>query len=126
MEYTLRKYQKSAVDAAINSFKTKKNGILVLPTGSGKSLIVADVVGKMGGRTIVLQPTKEILEQNKGKVEAFGHTNIGVYSASAGRKDVGDVTFATIGSVVRKPELFADFDRIIVDECHGVNSKGKT
>ncbi len=124
MEYVLRPYQQAAVDDALNCFKTKKNGILVLPTGSGKSLIVAAIVTEMGGRTIVLQPTKEILEQNKSKLEAAGYFNIGVYSASAGRKDVGPVTFATIGSVVRKQYLFDQFDRIIVDECHKVNSKG--
>lgn len=123
MRYVLRDYQQVAVDDAIKSFKTKKNGILVLPTGSGKSLIVAAIVTALGGKTIVLQPTKEILEQNKEKLEATGYRDIGVYSASVGRKDIDHVTFATIGSVVRKRELFDQFDRIIVDECHRVNSK---
>ncbi len=124
MEYVLRPYQQAAVDDALNCFKSKKNGILVLPTGSGKSLIVASIVTALGGKTIILQPTKEILEQNMSKLEAAGYYNIGVYSAAAGRKDIGPVTFATIGSVVRKQHLFDQFDRIIVDECHKVNSKG--
>ncbi len=124
MKYVLRHYQQVAVDDAIQCFKTKKNGILVLPTGSGKSLIVASIVTSLGGKTIILQPTKEILEQNKDKLEAAGYYDIGVYSASVGRKDIDHVTFATIGSVVRKRELFDQFDRIIVDECHRVNSKG--
>jgi len=124
MGYVLRAYQQAAVDDALNCFKTKKNGILVLPTGSGKSLIVAAIVTALGGKTIILQPTKEILEQNMEKLEATGYHDIGVYSASVGRKDVGHVTFATIGSVVRHRELFNQFDRIIVDECHRVNSKG--
>lgn len=122
--YKLRKYQKVAVDAAVACFKTKKNGILVLPTGSGKSLIIASLVEQLGGRTLVFQPTKEILEQNLEKMEAIGCRDIGVYSASMKQKEVGKITFATIGSVVRKKHLFADFDRIIVDECHKVNSKG--
>ena len=122
--YTLRTYQQTAVDKALECFKTKKNGILVLPTGSGKSLIVASIAQQMGGKTIVLQPTKEILEQNKDKMEAFGYHDIGVYSASMGRKDIGNITFATIGSVVKHKHLFADFDRILIDECHKVNSKG--
>ena len=124
MKYVLRDYQQAAVSDALHCFKTKKNGILVLPTGSGKSLIISSIVTVLGGRTIILQPTKEILEQNKGKLEAAGYYDIGVYSASAGRKCIGSVTFATIGSVVRKQHLFDQFDRIIVDECHKVNSKG--
>ena len=124
MPPVLRPYQRAAVDAALASLRKKKNGIIVAPTGSGKSLLVASIAKEAGGRTIVLQPTKEILEQNKAKMEAFGCRDIGVYSASCGRKDVGQVTFATIGSVVKRPEVFKDFDRIIVDEAHGVNSKG--
>ncbi len=120
MTYELRDYQQAAADAA----QTKKNGLLVLPTGSGKSLVIAAIARASPGRTIVLQPTKEILEQNHGKMVAFGETDLGIYSASCRRKDLGRITFATIGSVVRKPELFSDFSRVIVDECHLVNSKG--
>ena len=121
--YKLRLYQQNAVDKAVKCFKGKKNGILVLPTGSGKSIIIASIADELGGKTLVFQPTKEILEQNKEKMEAIGYSNVGVYSASMGQKEVGDITFATIGSVVKKKHLFADFDRIIVDECHKVNSK---
>lgn len=122
--YKLRPYQSRAVSTAIESLKTKKNGIIVMPTGSGKSLVIASIAQQAGDKTIILQPTKEILEQNKSKMESFGLHNIGVYSASVGRKDVGQITFATIGSVIKHRELFKSFDRIIVDECHLVNSKG--
>ncbi len=121
--YELRPYQQKAVDEAVKCFTTKKNGILVLPTGSGKSIIIAAVTEQLKGKTLVFQPTKEILEQNKEKMEHIGCWNIGVYSASMGQREVGHITFATIGSVVKKKHLFADFDRIIVDECHKVNSK---
>lgn len=123
-EYILRDYQVEASDKAIACLENKKNGILVLPTGSGKSLIVADIATKLPGKTLVFQPSKEILEQNKSKVHAFGYHDIGVYSASAGRKDIGIITFATIGSVINKAELFCMFERIIIDECHRVNPKG--
>jgi DNA repair protein RadD len=122
--FTLRPYQESAVSNAIDCLKEKKNGISVLPTGAGKSLVIATIADRLGGHTLIFQPSKEILEQNMCKMEALGWSDIGVYSASCGQKDIGKVTFATIGSVVRKPDLFARFGRIIVDECHGVNSKG--
>ena len=40
-----------------------------------------------------------------------------------GQKYVGTITLATIGSIVTKDFLFKEFDRIIIDECHKVNSK---
>ncbi len=123
--YVLRKYQRKAVDAAKESLtaKKQKNGILVLPTGSGKSIIIATITEELGGKTLILQPTKEILEQNRDKLRAIGCRNIGVYSASMNQKHVGTITLATIGSVVKKGFLFKEFDRIIIDECHKANSK---
>lgn len=121
--YILRQYQKDAVAAGLACLKTGKRGILVLPTGSGKSLVIASIAEELGGRTIILQPTKEILEQNKDKMMSFGYRDIGIYSASFNKRQVKQITFATIGSVVRKKHLFEQFDRIIVDECHLVNSK---
>ena len=58
--YKLRYYQENASKAA----KEHDNGILVLPTGAGKSLVIADIVNDTDGNVIVFQPNKEILEQN--------------------------------------------------------------
>jgi DNA repair protein RadD len=121
--FTLRDYQIEAVEAGRQCLTTGRNGIIVVPTGGGKSLIIAALLSDLPGKSLVLQPSKEILEQNKAKTEAFGFRDIGVWSASCGRKDMGKITFATIGSIKRK-EQFADFSRIVVDECHGVNSRG--
>lgn len=122
-DYILRDYQQAAVDAAKECVKAKKNGILVMPTGSGKSLVIASLAKQLGGRIVVLQPSKEILEQNYEKMQNFGFWNIGVFSASCGRKDTGQITFATIGSVISHKELFEKCDLVIVDECHLCNSK---
>ena len=123
MEYILRDYQQKAVDAGLGFFnnqKNKKNGILVLPTGSGKSLVIANIAKQLNGNVVIFQPSKELLEQNYGKYISYGEF-AEVYSASAGRKKISHVTFATIGSVVNKPELFNDFQYCIVDECHLVS-----
>jgi len=116
--FELRDYQKKAVDAAISFFQNKKNGnaIEILPTGSGKSLIIANIVKQLGENVLVFQPTKEILEQNIGKLHSYGF-DASIFSASLGKKDISDITFATIGSAINKKELFSHFKYIIVDEC---------
>lgn len=122
--YFLRDYQLRAVEAGRRSLAACRNGILVCPTGGGKSLIIASLLQDLPGNSLVLQPSKEILEQNLGKAEAFGFTDIGVWSASCNSRTLGKVTFAMIGSIMRHREAFRDFARVIVDECALVNSKG--
>jgi DNA repair protein RadD len=122
MIFTLRPYQSAAVSAGVKYLlsPSKRNGVAVLPTGSGKSLVVANIAKQLPGKTIVFQPSKELLEQNVGKYLSYGES-CEIYSASAGRKKIAPVTFATIGSVVKKPHLFKDFKYCIVDECDLVN-----
>jgi len=121
--WTLRPYQEAAVSAGLDALNTRNNGILVLPTGSGKSLIISEIAQRAGGRSVILQPTKEILEQNLAKMKCYGVRDIGIYSASMNKKTIGKVTFATIGTIIKRKEAFKSFDRVIVDECHRVNSK---
>lgn len=125
MVFTPRQYQQEAITAALNFFnsKGKNNAIEILPTGSGKSVVIANIAMGLEGKTLVFQPSKEILEQNLKKFQSYGF-RAGVYSASAGSKHIDKITFATIGSVAKKHHLFKDVKHIIVDECHLVNSKG--
>lgn len=125
MVYTPRPYQKEAIDINVDFFHDKKkkfNGLNILPTGSGKSLVIAETAYNLPGNTIVFQPSKEILEQNVKKFLSYGY-RCGIYSASAGMKHIDKVTFATIGSVAKKQHLFNECSNIIVDECHLVNPK---
>lgn len=124
--FTLRPYQQAAVDAGVRHMELEgaKGGLLVLPTGSGKSLVIASIAQRLQGKTLVLQPSKEILSQNLAKAEAFGFTDIGVFSASMGRKDIGKITFATIGTIISKKELFCDFNSLLIDEAQNIDAKG--
>jgi DNA repair protein RadD len=124
MGYVLRPYQKEAVEAAVRFLRSelKHNAIEVLPTGSGKSLIIANIVKELGGSTIVFQPSREILEQNQEKLRSYGY-DASIYSAAMGRKDISGITLATIGSTFRVADLFKGFRYVIIDEAHGVNPK---
>jgi len=120
MEYTPRYYQSDAIQVGMDFFhgSSNLNEFEILPTGSGKSVVVANLCKALKGeKTLVFQPSKEILEQNYNKVVHAG-LRAGIYSASAGHKFVENTTFATIGSVITKKHLFKDVKNIIVDECH--------
>ena len=124
-KFTLRPYQKEAVETGVKFFQSKssKNAILILPTGSGKSVVIANILAPLTGKTIILQPSKEILEQNFAKFISYGY-KASIYSASAGQKRVDTITFCTIGSIINKKHLFEGLEHIIIDECHLVNAKG--
>lgn len=65
----MRPYQQAASDAAVRFFrsKTKDNGLIIAPTGAGKSILIADIARQLDGKVMVLQPSKELLEQNYEK-----------------------------------------------------------
>jgi DNA repair protein RadD len=123
--YKLRDYQQTASDSAIKFFQSKDeyNSIMVLPTGSGKSLIIADIASRLDGHILVFQPSKEILEQNYQKLCSYDVLDCSIYSASFNSKEISRITFATIGSVISQPNDFIGFKYILVDECHLVNPK---
>lgn len=122
--YKLRPYQKQAVDAAVAFFEspTRGNGLVVLPTGAGKSLVIANIAYRLDAPVLIFQPSKEILEQNYHKLLAYGVLDAGIFSASFNSKAVRKVTFATIGSVKSYKDYFRRFRYVIIDECHLVNA----
>lgn len=123
--YKLRPYQAEAVEIAVNKLEgTSKPFIIQAATGAGKSLIIADICHKIDKPILILQPSKEILEQNYAKLISYDPLiDAGIYSASAGRKEIKKFTFVTIGSIYKQPENFKHFRYAIVDECHGLNPK---
>lgn len=123
--YQLRDYQQASVDAAVKFFKSpgKTNGLIVLPTGAGKSLVIANIAYRLDAPVIIFQPNKEILEQNYAKLCSYDVWDTGIFSASFGRKEVRKITFATIGSAINNMTAFRQFKYIIVDECHYVNAE---
>lgn len=94
-----------------------------MATGAGKSIVISQVAHTMATRTLVLQPSKELVEQNYEKMLTVGgkDADVGIYCASLNRREICDITYATIQSIYKKPELFMDFELVIIDECHQVN-----
>ena len=121
---TLRKNQHEPIDKAIRFFQEPKPkpSLIVLPTAWGKSILTAFVAKNTDDRLIVLQPSKELLEQNYTKYINLcdGFANAGIYSASFGRKEIAQVTYATIGSIKALGAKFKQlgFTKMLIDEAH--------
>jgi DNA repair protein RadD len=122
---TLRTNQEEPIKKAIAFFQEKKPkpSLIVLPTAWGKSILTAFVAKHSTDKLIVLQPSKELLEQNYLKYCTlcgdFG-CNAGIYSASFGRKEIAQITYATIGSIKNLGEQFKKlgFTKMLIDEAH--------
>lgn len=65
MIYQLRDYQQRASDAAVRAFqsKSKSNGLLILPTGAGKSLVIADIASRLDGLYLYFSRAKKSLNR---------------------------------------------------------------
>lgn len=119
-----RPYQSEAVEAVYEHLRTKDNNpCVVLPTGTGKSLVLAqiakDSVEKWNGRVLLLAHVKELLEQNADKIRKLcPELKIGIYSAGLRSRDTTEqVIVAGIQSVYNKACELDAFDLVIVDEC---------
>lgn len=126
MSIQLREYQQQAVDKAVaflTDSRAKYNGIIVIPTGGGKSWCIAAIADRLDGNMLIFCPSREILQQNFEKMCAINPFGCTIFSASFNSKEIGKITFATIGSAKSHPELFQRFKYIIVDECHQCNPK---
>ncbi|MCE3027060.1 DEAD/DEAH box helicase [Salinicola sp. DM10] len=119
----LRPYQIQAVDNVIAHFRGSDDpAVVVLPTGSGKSLVIAELARRARGRVLVLAHVRELVEQNHAKYLAYG-LEADIFSAGLKRKESArQVVFGSVQSVVNGLEAFAagDFTLLVIDECHRV------
>ncbi|WP_130099773.1 DEAD/DEAH box helicase [Siccibacter turicensis] len=123
MSFTLRPYQREAVDATLRYFRQHQTpAVIVLPTGAGKSLVIAELARVARGRVLVLAHVKELVAQNHAKYCALG-LEADIYAAGLSRKESqGKVVFGSVQSVARNPEHFRGaFSLLIVDECHRIS-----
>ncbi|MFG1489779.1 DEAD/DEAH box helicase, partial [Oceanospirillum sp. HFRX-1_2] len=125
MPFTLRPYQQEAVDATIKHFrKSNEAAVIVLPTGAGKSLVIAELARLARRKILVLTHVKELVEQNHAKYQSYGLTG-GIFSAGLKRRESEhQVTFASVQSVSANLDQFQhEYSLIIIDECHRVSGE---
>lgn len=112
---SLYPYQERAVSSGLRN----KNGVLVMPCGSGKTQSGLELISRVGGRALWLTHTQDLINQSKKRAESvLGHVGCGMITA--GKVDIGEgITFATVQTMSKIDlDKYKDFwDVIIVDEC---------
>ena len=128
----LRDYQQRTIDQLYQWFTDGRKGhpCIELPTGSGKSHIVAALCKEAiqtwpETRILMLTHVKELIEQNAEKMrDHWPNAPLGIYSAGMRRRDIGEpITFAGIQSVRNKADQIGHVDLVLIDECHLVSHK---
>ncbi len=120
--FQLRDYQIQAVESSLAHFRRSDDpAVIVLPTGAGKSLVIAELSRLAKGRVICLAHVKELVEQNHAKFVATG-CSAGIYSAGLKQKSHDEKTiFASIQSISANLERFDQaISLVIIDECHRI------
>lgn len=129
-----RDYQIEAVHSVPNYFQTNSgNPVIAMPTGTGKSVVIAMLLQMVyhywpNQRVMVLTHVKELIQQNYDKLMTlWPAAPAGVYSAGLNRKESHRrITFAGIGSVAKKADLFGHIDLVFIDEAHLVSPNDET
>lgn len=105
-----------------------ENGVIVAPSGSGKTIIGLEIIAQRKLPALILVNRKQLLEQWVERIQTFleiPKKDIGQYHGVK-KKEGKQITVAMIQTLVRVPnftELQNKFGTIIVDECHHVPAK---
>lgn len=92
-------------------------GIIVLPTGAGKTILALSAMSEIGSRCLCLVPTRALLEQWQNEIQKYYTGKIGIQGD--GVHTLHPVTISTYESAYRNVALYGNqFDLVVVDECH--------
>jgi superfamily II DNA or RNA helicase len=119
-KFSMYYYQEEAVERMLENFHSHVS----LPTGSGKSVVITNMVKRLGLRTIVIAPSSSICDQLYADlIKSFGKKNVGMYGGSKKQYDK-KIVVATAQALVRVDEdhpahkALSTMDAMIFDESH--------
>jgi superfamily II DNA or RNA helicase len=116
----LRPYQADAL-SAWRSHACR--GVVVLPTGAGKTRVAIAAIAHARRRTLVLVPTRALLEQWERELRRWYQGPIGI--VGDGERRVEALTVMTFASgYQRLDQLGGGFGLLVVDEVHHFASGG--
>lgn len=130
----LRPYQRDSINALYAYWaKGGVNGLIVLPTGSGKSLVLSQLTKELIEnyptlRIGIVTHVRELITQTyKELIKLWPHAPAGIYSAGVGKRDLhNQVLLMGIQSVYNKVRLIGGFDVLLIDEAHLISRNDAT
>ncbi|MGG7534651.1 DEAD/DEAH box helicase [Rhizobium sp. 12,4] len=130
----LRHYQRAALDALYAYWaEGGGNGLIVLPTGAGKALVIAKLIEELLAdypdmRILNVTHSAPLVGQNYQEfLGLLPFAPAGIYSAGLNRRDArAQVLFCGIQSVWNKVDQIGDIDLVIVDEAHAISRNANT
>lgn len=121
IDISLRDYQKKALD---NWAKAGKRGCVVLPTGSGKTVVGVKAIEMVNSASIVLVPTIDLMDQWTSVLSKY-FPNMKIGNLGGGSDDIQAITVSTYDSAyIRASSLGNKFSLIIFDELHHLAAPG--
>jgi len=109
-----RPHQQAAFQAWL---KGGGRGVIVMPTGSGKSFLARMIIEKINRPTLIIVPTIDLMQQWASQLEQTFNIPIGMLGG--GSKDLQNITISTYDSAVLQMEFIGNqFGLLIFDECH--------
>jgi len=135
MTIELRNYQMDALEYTFRYWESGagKNPMIVAPTGSGKSLLIAEFCKKVCTespqvRIIVLAHVKELIAQNEAELKGYWkEAKTGIYSAGLGKRNTtAQIIFAGIQSIYARAFELGKVDIVVVDESHMIPRNSQT
>jgi DNA repair protein RadD len=130
----LRPYQDEGIKALLSFWrKGGGNGLVVVPTGGGKSLMLAELcrillAGYPSLRVAIVTHVRELIAQNYSEMmQLWPQAPAGIFSAGIGRRDMrAQILHCGIQTVYDKVQLIGAVDLVLVDEAHLVGKNAGT
>ncbi|MCG8463188.1 MAG: DEAD/DEAH box helicase family protein [Holophagales bacterium] len=107
-------YQEEAVAAW---FRDGRRGVVVLPTGAGKTFVAQMILERLSRSALVVTPTLDLVQQWYGVLRTGFDVPVGLMGG--GSYEIEDLTVTTYDSAYIHMERLGDrFALLVFDECH--------
>ena len=121
MSWLLQEEQEKIVNTSYNKILLNGGGVISVPCGAGKTVMVLDLICKLGLKALIIVPKSCLIKQTIEKIEQFTTAKVGIIRQKKVVVDNVDIVVGMIHSIALKDydeSIFKDFGTVVYDECH--------